>query len=165
MRNTVLYGGAVEQLAKIPDGTVHCCVTSPPYWGLRDYGVEGQIGLEPTPQEYVDKLVGVFREVRRALRPDGTLWLNLGDSYFGDTPPRKASGEAFSKTWDPANTASRGGKRRSAARIGGLKPKDLIGMPWRLAFALQADGWWLRSDCIWAKANPMPPLVWTPVTW
>lgn len=133
------------------DGCVQCVVTSPPYWGLRDYGVSGQIGLEATPEAYVATMVEVFREVRRALRADGTVWLNLGDSYAG--------------------SANSGGINQNdggpAARItglvpklgGGLKPKDLCGIPWRVAFALQSDGWWLRSDIIWAKPNSMPESV------
>lgn len=117
----IMIGDCIEQMrASVPDESVHCCVTSPPYWGLRDYGVEGQFGLEKTPGEYVARMVEVFREVKRVLRKDGTLWLNLGDSY--------------------AN-------------------KALAGIPWRVAFALQADGWYLRSDIIWHKPNPMPESV------
>jgi len=130
-------------------------VTSPPYWGLRDYGVEGQIGLEPTPEEYVAKLVEVFREVRRVLRKDGTLWLNLADSYAS---PDKG------RLWDEGRTQKNTGRvlyARQANRgnIPGLKPKDLVGIPWRVAFALQADGWWLRSDIIWVKPNALPESV------
>ena len=156
---TVISGEALEELRKFPNESVQCCITSPPYWGLRDYSVEGQLGLEATPEEYVSKVVEIFRGVRRVLRKDGTLWLNLGDSYWGDSPPRKKSSEAFSETWDKANTASNGGLRRTAARHGALKAKDLCGIPWRVAFALQADGWWLRSDIIWNKPNPMPESV------
>lgn len=116
----LLVGDVRESLKELPDRSVHCCVTSPPYWGLRDYGNDGQIGLESTPQEFVDSLVAVFREVKRVLRDDGTLWINLGDSYMGD---------------------------------------DLVGIPWRVAFALQADGWYLRQDIIWNKPNPMPESV------
>jgi site-specific DNA-methyltransferase (adenine-specific) len=114
------HGDALAVLKTLPDESVHCCVTSPPYWGLRDYGCEGQMGLEQTPEEYVSKMVEVFREVRRALREDGTLWMNLGDSYAS---------------------------------------KQLVGIPWRVAFALQADGWYLRQDIIWHKPNPMPESV------
>lgn len=197
----------------LADESVHCVVTSPPFWGLRDYSLPprvwggepgcghvwgekgrssyrnrqgargglhegrqanklingitlhpstgqfcqrcgawlGCLGNEPTPALYVQHLVEVFREVRRVLRPDGIVWLNLGDSYFGDSPPRKRSSEAFSETWDQSLTRSRGGMRRSAARVDGLKPKDLCMIPARVALALQADGWWLRSDVIWAK--------------
>lgn len=137
----------------LPDGYVQTVITSPPYWGLRDYGVEGQIGLEDSPQEYVDKLVMVFRELRRVLRDDGTVWLNIADSYFGDSPVRKAGGENFSKTRDPTQTRSRGGTRRSATSLDGLKAKDLCMIPARVALALQADGWYLRSDIIWAKGR------------
>jgi DNA modification methylase len=131
--------------------SMQCCVTSPPYWGLRDYGTEGQIGLESTPDAYVAKMVSVFREVRRVLKDDGTLWLNLGDSYCsirwgdGTAPP-------------PSNTGNKAAL--SMTRMSdGLKPKDLVGIPWRVAFALQADGWYLRSDIIWSKPNPMPESV------
>lgn len=154
----VLCGDALEKLTEIPTASVNCCVTSPPYFGLRDYGVTGQIGLEPTPDEYVGKLVEVFREVRRVLRDDGTLWLNLGDSYAGSGKGRRADG-----------THQEGGKQGSnKGTILGLlvktksldcKPKDLIGIPWRVAFALQADGWYLRQDIIWHKPNPMPESV------
>lgn len=126
-------GDALEVLKTLPEASVNCCVTSPPYWGLRDYGCEGQLGLEKTPEEYVAKLVGIFREVRRVLRNDGVLWLNLGDSYVGNASPGGA--------------------------ITGLKTKDLVGIPWMSAFALRADGWFLRSDCIWAKLNVMPESV------
>lgn len=122
----------------MPDESVNCCVTSPPYWGLRDYGADGQIGMEQTPEEYVQHITEVFREVRRVIREDGTLWLNLGDSYAND------------------NNRKRVGREK---RVSGLKPKDLVGIPWRVAFALQADGWYLRSDIIWHKLNPMPESV------
>lgn len=121
--NKVIHGDCLYVLKTLPDNSVHCCVTSPPYWGLRDYGVDGQLGLEKTPEGYVEKMVEVFREVRRVLRDDGTLWLNLGDSF------------------------------------GFPKQKDLTGIPWRVAFALQADGWYLRSDIIWYKPNAMPESV------
>lgn len=155
----ILQGDALEMLRTLPDNSVHCVVTSPPYWNLRDYGVEGQLGLEKTPQEYIAKMVEIFEEVRRVLRKDGTCWVNMGDSYFGDSPCRTRSSEAFSGTWDTSQTASKGGKRRSAARLGSLKRKDLCGMPWRLALALQDAGWYLRSDIIWSKPNPMPKSV------
>lgn len=121
MSYQLIIGDCIDSLPRIPDGSVNCCVTSPPYFGLRDYGVDGQIGLEQTPEEYVAKMVEVFREVRRVLRDDGALWLNLGDSYG--------------------------------------KGKQLLGIPWRVAFALQADGWYLRQDIIWSKPNPMPESV------
>jgi DNA modification methylase len=162
---TILQGDWVERLRELPDETVQCCVTSPPYYGLRNYGVEGQLGLELTPDEYVQKLVAGFREVRRVLKDDGTLWLNLGDSYAahrgGTSMPAETLARGISGQGDTA--AKRGREsatcaHRNAASFG-LKHKDLIGIPWRVAFALQADGWWLRSDIIWAKPNPMPESV------
>jgi len=152
MRDTILSGDALEVLRSLPDEAAHCCVTSPPYWGLRDYGVEGQLGLEKTPEEYVERLVGVFREVRRVLRDDGTLWLNLGDSY----QTTSGGGQQVAQSNTGAGLAA---DRIGAGKIPGLKPKDLVGIPWHVAFALQADGWWLRSDIIWAKPNPMPESV------
>ena len=143
-------GDVLEGLQSLEDKSVQTCITSPPYWGLRDYGVDGQLGLEKTPEEYVEKLVAVFREVRRVLRDDGTVWLNLGDSYNG-------SGGA-------GGDYSTGGLKEGQPKYGrkfasNLKPKDLVGIPWRVAFALQADGWYLRQDIIWAKPNPMPESV------
>ena len=136
-------------------GSVQTCVTSPPYFGLRDYGHDGQIGLEPTPDEFVTALVAVFREVRRVLRDDGTVWLNLGDSYARDAGPEKTQSIAASRdVYDPN---PRGNKTR--LRGSGVKPKDLLGIPWMVAFALRADGWYLRSDIIWSKPNPMPESV------
>ena len=137
-------------------GTVQCVVTSPPYWGLRDYGTPGQLGLETTPDAYVASMVQVFREVWRVLREDGTLWLNLGDSYARDGGPVYGPGA----TAKAGNTLA-GVDTRVAARAEsiGLKGKDLVGIPWRVAFALQADGWYLRSDIIWSKPNPMPESV------
>jgi DNA modification methylase len=164
----IIHGDCIAGLRTLPDASIHCCVTSPPYWGLRDYGHDGQIGLEDTPEAYVARIVEVFREVRRVLREDGTLWLNLGDSYCGgggyapDAPcnQRRADGES----WGSMNAFSaREGEARKKSRPGytppGLKPKDLVGIPWRVAFALQADGWWLRQDIIWHKPNPMPESV------
>lgn len=167
----LLTGDAKSRLRSLPSGKVACCVTSPPYWGLRDYGHDGQIGLEDTPEAYVSKIVDVFREVRRVLRDDGTLWLNLGDSYAGSGP----SGASYKSktTLAREGMASDGAFRISTtlAQRGltyaekkpvpppGLKSKDLIGIPWRVAFALQADGWWLRQDIIWHKPNPMPESV------
>ena len=144
-------------LPSLPDGCVQCVVTSPPYWGLRDYGEDGQLGLERTPEEYVGNLVAVFREVRRVLRDDGTFWLNLGDSYASSG--LSASRQEMARTRGPLLT---GGDLPAAGRAptpSGLKSKDLVGIPWRVAFALQADGWYLRSDIIWTKANPMPESV------
>lgn len=159
----VINADVREGLAQLADESVHCVVTSPPYWGLRDYGVAGQLGLEETPQGFLDTMVGVFREVRRVLRSDGVCWVNMGDSY-ASTPPGcggapKSSGlhGVMSEAYRATLNAGAGTKRNTIA--GGLKPKDLVGMPWRLALAMQADGWWLRSDCIWHKPNPMPESV------
>lgn len=148
-------GDCREILQRLPGGSVQCCVTSPPYYGLRDYGCDGQIGLEATPDEFVAELVAVFREVRRVLRDDGTLWLNLGDSYASAGGQSPQSGKLFkgrARQRDNVCTSSR-------ARAEGLKPKDLVGIPWMVAFALRADGWYLRQDIIWAKPNPMPESV------
>jgi DNA modification methylase len=146
----IIPGDCIAGLRTLPDASVHCCVTSPPYWGLRDYGHDGQIGLESTPEAYVARMVEVFREVRRVLREDGTCWVNLGDSYNGIGGPGKQNGGPIGPT---AAIAIEGTNGR---RISGLKPKDLVGIPWRVAFALQADGWWLRQDIIWHKPNPIP---------
>src|SRR5690606_27883495 len=163
----ILIGDCRDRLREMADASVHCVITSPPYYGLRDYGHDRQIGLEPTPDEFVAELVAVFREVRRVLRDDGTLWLNLGDSYAAQR----------GGTHQPAETLAggKGGRTADGARVNrdrydgynptrnahaiGLKHKDLIGIPWRVAFALQADGWYLRQDIIWHKPNPMPESV------
>ena len=160
----ILEGDALERLRELPDESVQTCITSPPYWGLRDYGVEGQLGLEPTPEEYVANLVAVFREVRRVLRDDGTLWLNLGDSYA-----QGGSGGASAKSTLKNDGRPVYGARRYEQELNkqsfsrrapaGYKPKDLVGIPWLVAFALRADGWYLRSDIVWAKVNPMPESV------
>lgn len=142
------------------DVCVQCVVTSPPYFGLRDYGAAGQIGLEPTPDAYVQQLVTVFREVRRVLADDGVLWLNLGDSYAGANAAggwREGSARADGEVRGDGATSRR--NRNGNGAVDGVKPKDLIGIPWRVAFALQADGWYLRSDVIWHKPNPMPESV------
>lgn len=152
----ILQGDALEVLRTIPDRSVNCCVTSPPYWGLRDYGVEGQLGLEPTPEEYVANLVEVFREVRRVLRDDGTLWLNLGDSYAGSGKGAWDNKEVQKEVYVPDKDSPQCKLKKVPQ---GLKPKDLVGIPWRVAFALQADGWYLRSDIIWHKPNPIPESV------
>jgi len=148
----LLIGDCRQSLRELPDASAHCCVTSPPYFGLRDYGMADQIGLEQTPDAFVAELVSVFREVRRVLRDDGTLWLNLGDSYAVNGGARSyGSSDSFGGRGDAPGAA-----RRAPS---GLKPKDLIGIPWRVAFALQADGWYLRQDIIWHKPNPMPESV------
>ena len=149
----ILLGDVREQLAEIPAGSVQTCVTSPPYWGLRDYGTAGQLGLEATPDEYVANMVAVFREVRRVLRDDGTLWLNLGDCY---TP--QSTHKANVPRGGNFNQRSRELKDKINLPSYG-KAKDLVGIPWRVAFALQADGWYLRQDIIWHKPNPMPESV------
>lgn len=152
------HGDALAVLRTLETGSVHCCVTSPPYFGLRDYGMDGQIGLEDTPDAYVARLVEVFREVRRVLRDDGTLWLNLGDSY--SSRPNGSLGVSTSPHEIASHVESR---RANALRKNstphGLKHKDLVGIPWRVAFALQANGWYLRQDIIWSKPNPMPESV------
>ena len=161
MTYQILQGDCIASLRTLPEKSVNTCVTSPPYFGLRDYGHDGQIGLEETPDAYVAKLVDVFREVRRVLRDDGTVWLNLGDSYARaggwsnnnglDGVKRGEGNRAMS------NMTGEGGASQKLAD--GLKSKDLIGIPWRVAFALQADGWYLRQDIIWHKPNPMPESV------
>jgi DNA modification methylase len=143
-------------LKGLPDGLVHTCVTSPPYYGLRNYGVDGQVGLEPTPEEYCGRLVEIFREVRRVLRPDGTLWLNLGDSYNAAGRTGHGTRQGVKQG---TNRASDTGTDKCRPNVDGLKPKDLIGIPWMVAFALRADGWYLRQDIIWHKPNPMPESV------
>jgi DNA modification methylase len=144
----------------LQDACVQCVVTSPPYWGLRDYGIDGQLGLESTPDAYVAALVSVFREVRRVLKDDGTVWLNLGDSYAtGAGSGRSMGGACFGKQNQVIDAASYPANQPNRMPIDGLKPKDLVGIPWRVAFALQADGWYLRSDIIWHKPNPMPESV------
>lgn len=147
------HGDALDVLRTLPDASVDCCITSPPYYGLRDYGVDGQIGLEETPEQYIDRLVEVFGEVRRVLSPVGTLWLNMGDSYAGSWGAR---GRGEGTNAPRPDLESRHGTAAPARNAPGYKPKDLMMMPARLALALQADGWWLRSDIIWAKPNPMP---------
>jgi DNA modification methylase len=159
----ILVGDVRQRLAEIADESIDCCVTSPPYWGLRDYGCEGQIGLEPTPQAYVAAIVAVFRDVRRVLKDDGTLWLNLGDCYAGSWGAQGRDGEMAARAVVSARqvaAARRDGTQTgSLNRTPGLKPKDLVGTPWRVAFALQEDGWYLRSDIVWHKPNPMPESV------
>jgi DNA modification methylase len=155
-------------LATVPTASIQTCVTSPPYWGLRDYDVDGQIGLESSPAEYVDKMVQVFREVRRVLKQDGTLWLNLGDSYASigrsarDESPGVGAKQEMKAVERKLHWKAGGGNNFSWSipSFGTfIKPKDLVGIPWRVAFALQADGWYLRSDIIWHKPNPMPESV------
>ena len=151
----IIQGNALNVADYIEAKSINTCVTSPPYFGLRDYGIEDQIGLEATPDEYVHNLVEVFRGVRKVLRDDGTIWVNLGDSYASSPT---GSDSKKSKLEGGKSTQHEGGKRPNKI-IGNLKPKDLIGIPWRVAFALQADGWYLRQDIIWSKPNPMPESV------
>jgi DNA modification methylase len=155
MKVDVIRGDCRDILKTLADQSVNCCVTSPPYFGLRDYGHSNQIGLEKTPIEFVAELVLVFREIFRILKDDGTLWLNLGDSYAGSGKGQYPDGAN-----DPKNPKTKGMKVdiQKPSSIG-LKAKDLIGIPWRVAFALQADGWYLRRDIIWHKPNPMPESV------
>lgn len=167
----LIQGDCLDVLRGMEAGSVQTAITSPPYFGLRDYGVDGQIGLEETPAAYVAKLVDVFREVRRVLRDDGTVWLNLGDSYAGmkgasgyelphEAEVRRAKGETIQHAHNvPGYQKMRALDDRAALRGEGYKPKDLLGIPWRVAFALQEDGWILRADIIWAKSNPMPESV------
>jgi DNA modification methylase len=160
--NRIICGDNCEVMRTMPSESIDCCVTSPPYWGLRDYGQDGQIGLEPTPQAYVARMLEVFREVKRLLKDDGTLWLNLGDSYASGkgtcyNPGGGDSSLGKERKRAGAHPLNRGNKSDLTAQ--GLKPKDLVGIPWRVAFALQADGWYLRQDIIWHKPNPMPESV------
>ena len=152
----LIIGDCIKSMQSMPEKSVQTCVTSPPYFGLRDYGNDQQIGLEQTPDEFVNKLVDVFREVRRVLKNDGTLWLNLGDSYCGVNGYARAS-EKFQRKG--RNDAPANNRSLSALHKANIKTKDLIGIPWRVAFALQADGWYLRQDIIWSKPNPMPESV------
>ncbi|MGE8943316.1 DNA-methyltransferase [Leptospira interrogans] len=159
----ILIGDCRERLSELPDQSVHCCVTSPPYFGLRDYGHGEQIGLEPTPDDFVAALVEVFREVRRVLRDDGTIWLNLGDSYNNAGSNRNGEGLDNRRRGGASGPDGAVGYKkrdlRHTLRDYGIKHKDLIGTPWRVALALQADGWYLRQDIIWHKPNPMPESV------
>ena len=167
--NHIYHSDCLPGLATLPDNSVDCCVTSPPYYALRDYGAVGQIGLEDTPEQFIQKLVEVFAQVRRVLKPKGTLWLNIGDSYWGG---KGKSGQSYSAEYQ--NERYNAGRSFNGAhhQMGGksqtrpndrkhpdYKPKDLIGIPWMLAFALRADGWYLRCDIIWNKPNPMPESV------
>lgn len=157
MTNTIQNIDCLLGLHYLEDKSVNCCVTSPPYYGLRDYGVDGQIGLEETPEQYVEKMVAVFREVRRVLKDDGTLWLNLGDSYAASGG--KQVEQTVRGNVSYVNEGQNGGNRSVKNNPPGIKQKDLLGIPWMVAFALRADGWYLRQDIIWHKPNPMPESV------
>lgn len=156
----ILQGDCRDTLRTLPEESVNCVVTSPPYWGLRDYGCAGQIGLEQSLDEFLAQLVGVFREVRRVLRNDGTCWVNMGDTYVHGMP---GGGCVFENGRTDGRRGHESDKKKGRTKVctlvEGLKTKELIGQPWRLAFALQADGWWLRQDIIWHKPNPMPESV------
>ena len=158
----ILVGDVLSKMKELEDESIHCVVTSPPYWGLRDYGNDGQIGLEPTPQQYIEKMVEVFREVRRVLRSDGTLWLNIGDSY---KPAGKGAMKAgfneryFGKKFESDKQSAEENHLDRSSFKADVKDKELVGIPWRLAFALSDDGWYLRQDIIWAKPNVMPESV------
>jgi DNA modification methylase len=161
--NKIYNENCLDFIKKVPDNFIDCVITSPPYYGLRDYGTEGQFGLEETPEMFVENLVNLFREVRRAMKPEGTLWLNLGDSYANQKSGDTYSGfnERYSGTGingKQSKTLSNFDKNRKF-NFSGYKPKDLIGIPWMVAFALRADGWYLRQDIIWHKPNPMPESV------
>lgn len=155
MKDVILWGDALSRIKTLPDNHVHCIVTSPPYYGLRDYGNDKQIGLEETPEQYIDNLVRVFRESRRVLRDDGTLWLNLGDSYAGNGSGGVVLPGESSQRKNRANVTS----QRTNGTVKGYKQKDLMMIPARVAMALQADGWYLRSQIIWHKPNAMPESV------
>ena len=153
---TLYNGDVMAVLRELPSESVDCVITSPPYWGLRDYSAPGQLGLEPTPEQYVERMVVVFREVRRVLATHGTCWVNMGDSYSGGGGNGNGGPSSGLFSNPAADVAS---KNVVKPRVRNLKPKDLCGIPWRLAFALQADGWYLRSDIVWSKPNPMPESV------
>ena len=156
----ICHGDCREILKTIESGTINCCITSPPYYGLRDYGVDGQIGLEETPEQYIDQLAGVFDEIKRVLRDDGTLWLNIGDSYAGNGLRGGAAYPENAKKWKQGtNTGTLALKTAVKFKSNEIKPKDMIGIPWMLAFELRRRGWYLRQDIIWAKPNPMPESV------
>ena len=154
---SILVGDAVARLRELPDGVARTCVTSPPYWGLRDYGNDGQLGLESTPQEFVENLCKVFDEVWRVLADDGTVWVNLGDSYIGYKGANYLTDKSNSNLQKSTNVPS--AHNVGTPQTSGLKTKDLVGIPWRFAFAMQDRGWYLRQDIIWAKPNPMPESV------
>ena len=149
----IKQGNCLEVLKTLPDKSINCCVTSPPYWGLRDYCVEGQLGLEKTPEEYVTKLVEIFKEVKRVLRDDGTLWLNLGDSYNGTGDKNRDKPDSLEQKKNMSSITS------FKKSLSNLKPKDLVGVPWMSSFALRSAGWYLRQDIIWSKKNCMPESV------
>jgi DNA modification methylase len=157
--DTIHTGDCLAYLRSLPSGSVDCCVCSPPYYGLRDYGVEGQIGLEESPEAFIERLVAVFREVRRVLKPDGTLWVNINDCYAGSGKGAAQYPDNAAKYKQGTNRGMVGQGAVAKVGFGDCKPKDLIGIPWMLAFALRADGWYWRCDVIWNKRNAMPESV------
>lgn len=159
MRAIILQGDALSVLKTMADESADMCVTSPPYFGLRDYGVDGQIGLERSPQDYIDKLVDIFHEVKRVLKKDGTLWVVIADSYAGSGKGAANYPDNAQKYKQGTSKGMLGASATTKVKTPGIKPKDLIGIPWMLAFALRADGWYLRQDIIWQKSNPMPESV------
>ena len=158
--NKIYLGDCVNVLKAFPDESIDCCVTSPPYFGLRDYGIDGQIGQEDSPEQYVNKLINVFQEVHRVLKKDGTLWLNIGDSWAGSCQGSGTQKQGEKQKTNRGTNYTADGKYKSKlAKLDGYKPKDLIGIPWLVAFALRECGWYLRQDIIWSKPNPMPESV------
>lgn len=159
--NQIIHGDALTELKKLKDESCRCCVTSPPYWGLRDYGCENQIGIELSPEDYIERLVEVFRELRRVLANDGTFWLNISDSYAGSGKNRNGDGSLNSSEFCNKQGTNKGAIScaSKAYKSDLIKPKDMIGIPWMLAIALRNDGWYLRQDIIWSKTNPMPESV------
>lgn len=158
-KSQIITGDTLSVLGKMPDRCIDCCITSPPYFGLRDYGADGQIGLEETPEEYIRRLVEIFREIRRVMRDDGTLWLNIGDSYAGSGKGRMKDGSHSADRSKSSDYLCNVGGAITKSKTPGIKRKELIGIPWLLAFALRADGWYLRQDIIWYKPNTMPESV------
>lgn len=158
--NQIYNQDCLEGLKQLPNEIVQCCITSPPYWGLRDYGMPGQLGAEDTPEEYVSNLLAILAEVKRVLKPDGTLWLNLGDAYWGSGKAGRnaAYQQRHTEFGRPSNNTARFGKP-TTGKHAELKNKDMIGLPWMVAFALRKAGWYLRQDIIWHKPNPTPESV------
>lgn len=157
--NQIIQGDCIKVVQSLPSDTIQTVITSPPYWGLRDYGMTEQIGLEETVQEYIQKIVSLFREIKRVLKDDGTVWLNLGDAYAGSGRGRIANGRTHPGINHMQSVGQTSGVINLSNKVAGLKPKDLIGLPWRVAFALQEDGWYLRKDIVWNKPNAMPESV------
>ena len=155
----ILVGDCREKLLTLSDSSIDCVITSPPYWAIRDYGNENQIGLEKTPKQYVDELVNVFREIRRVLKDEGTVWVNIGDSYASYRDPQVPPQSMAGKSRDEPVAGKAANRDRAMLKSVGLKHKDLVGIPWLFAFAMREAGWYLRQDIIWHKPNPMPESV------